>query len=59
MQNEDKSQVVGCKFQNLVTGNRYRCVAYDGEVLTLEGMGKINTTFQIPWWLVMLKYREL
>ncbi len=59
MQKRNKTQVIGCKFQNLVTGNRYKCIAYDGNVLTLEGIGNVITTFQIPWWLVVLKYQEL
>lgn len=59
MQSKVKSKVIGCKFKNLVTGNCYKCVAYDGNVLTLEGIGNVITFFDIPWWLVLLKYREI
>ena len=53
------SNVVGTKFQNLVTGNQYKCIGYDGKDLTLEGIGKIKVKFQIPLSLVVLKYREI
>jgi len=32
---------------------------YDGNLLTLEGIGKIKVTFQIHWKLVLSTYQEL
>ena len=51
--------VVGSQYKNLVTNNLYRCVAYDGEVLTLVGIGKNKVIFQLPWRLVLTKYQEI
>ena len=51
--------IVGKKYRNLVTGNTYLCIGYDGDLLTLEGIGKIKVTFQLPWWFVLSKYQEL
>ena len=53
------SKVVSTKYQNLVTGNPFKCIAYDGELLTLDGIGKMAVTFQIPWQMVLTKYREI
>jgi len=54
-----KQNIIGRQYQNLVTGKQYRCVAYDGKDLTLEGIGKQKVTFNIPLCLVVLKYREI
>lgn len=54
-----EKNIIGKRYQNTVTGNRYRCIAYDGQILTLEGIGKQKVTFQIPWWVVVSKYREI
>ncbi len=54
-----KSKIVGSKYQNLVTGNIYQCIAYDGQLLTLEGIGKLRVTFRISWQLVLENYREI
>jgi hypothetical protein len=54
-----RNTIVGKKYRNLVTGNTYECIGYDGNQLSLSGIGKINITFQIPLWLVSLKYREV
>ena len=51
--------IIGRQYQNIMTGNSYRCVAYDGNELTLEGIGKIKVTFNIPLCLAVLKYREI
>ena len=54
-----KQNIIGRQYQNIMTGNQYRCVAYDGKDLTLAGIGKQKVTFQIPLCLVVLKYREI
>jgi hypothetical protein len=51
--------IVGKKYRNLVTGNTYLCTGYDGNLLTLEGIGKVKVTFQIHWTLVLSTYQEL
>jgi len=51
--------IVGRNYRNLVTGNTYQCTGYDSNLLTLEGIGKIKVTFQLPWWFVLSKYQEL
>jgi hypothetical protein len=51
--------IIGKKYRNLVTGNTYECIGYDGNQLTLSGIGKIKVTFHIAWWIVCLKYREV
>ena len=51
--------IVGKKYENLVTGNTYECIGYDFNLLTLQGIGKIKVTFQIPLWLVLSKYQEI
>jgi len=50
---------VGRQFQNLITGNQYRCIGYDGHDLILQGIGKIKVTFKIPLHLSVMKYREI
>ena len=59
MAEKTNHKIIGSCYQNLVTGNQNRCVAYDGEILTLEGIGRIKVTFQISWRLVLSKYREI
>lgn len=54
-----KQNIIGKQYQNLVTGNQYRCIGYDGEDLTLEGIGKQKVIFNIPLCLAVLKYREI
>jgi hypothetical protein len=51
--------IIGKKYRNLVTGNTYKCTGHDGNLLTLQGIGKIKVTFQIPWLLVLSNYQEI
>lgn len=54
-----QNNIIGNLYQNIVTGNRYRCIAYDGKDLTLEGIGRTKVTFNIHLSLAVLKYREV
>ena len=50
--------IVGKKYRNLITGNTYVCIGYDGRLLTLQGIGKNKVTFEIAWQMVLAKYKE-
>jgi hypothetical protein len=54
-----KNNFMGKCFQNIVTNNIYCCVEYKNKILTLEGIGKVKTTFNIPLHLAFLKYKEV
>jgi hypothetical protein len=54
-----RNTIVGKKYRNFVTGTTYECIGYDGNQLTLSGIGKIKVTFQIHGWLVLSKYQEV